>query len=398
MKKLFSLLAILFASQLSYAQWTSASGNTTTTDKVGIGTASPVTTLDVSGSNTNNPTVINRNTSYGSTDATGTSSLGFYFTDHGAAKIEASKIAVNITDLKLYGEYGFNVPSPIMTLRPTGLTLGNVGIGTTTPLSGGAAASWLTLNGTSSYSGGVVYSINGTAKGFSYIDNDGLFTQQAISSGQKFVVNGTTTAMTMLSSGNIGIGTTSPNGKLNIFDPTAGNSLIVLSRATNPAVKALDITLDSDNTVFTTANADLNFKTNFNGGATLSTMYLNYQGNVAIGTTDPQGHKLAVNGDIIATKITVKPYGNWPDYVFKPTYNLPSLSEVKTYIDQNHHLPDIPSAATVEKDGQDIGEMNKLLLKKVEELTLYLIEEQKQNKQQQVELDSLKQYIKAGKY
>ena len=94
------------------------------------------------------------------------------------------------------------------------------------------------------------------------------------------------------------------------------------------------------------------------------------------------------NGDIIATKITVKPYGNWPDYVFNPQYNLPSLSEVKSYIDQNQHLPDMPSEQEVAREGVDLGEIVKLQTKKIEELTLYIIEKDKEVKEQQEEINN----------
>jgi hypothetical protein len=122
---------------------------------------------------------------------------------------------------------------------------------------------------------------------------------------------------------------------------------------------------------------------------------------VGIGTVDNANwklatstYKLAVNGSVIATAMTVKLNANWPDYVFKPQYHLPSLSEVKTYIDQNQHLPDMPSEAEVKKDGINLGEMNTLLTKKVEELTLYLIDQQKVQKQQQEQIDELREAIK----
>jgi hypothetical protein len=97
--------------------------------------------------------------------------------------------------------------------------------------------------------------------------------------------------------------------------------------------------------------------------------------NVAIGTSVPaNGYKLSVNGPTVATSMTVLANMNWPDYVFDKNYSLPPISKVKTFIEQNQHLPDIPSEQQIAKSGQDLGEMNKLLLKKVEELTLYLIE------------------------
>jgi len=118
-------------------------------------------------------------------------------------------------------------------------------------------------------------------------------------------------------------------------------------------------------------------------------------GNVSIGTNNANGYKLAVNGSAIATSMTVKPYANWPDYVFKNDYTLPSLADVKTYIDQNQHLPGVPSAQELEKDGLNLGEMNTVLMKKVEELTLYLIEKGAKEKQQETILNKQQEILKA---
>jgi len=111
-------------------------------------------------------------------------------------------------------------------------------------------------------------------------------------------------------------------------------------------------------------------------------------GNVGIGTSNPQA-KLAVNGNILAKEIKVKTDISTPDYVFEPDYDLPSLNDIEAYIKQHKHLPEIPSAAEVEKEGLDLAEMNLLLLKKVEELTLHMIEMKKENKKQQELLDIL---------
>lgn len=110
-------------------------------------------------------------------------------------------------------------------------------------------------------------------------------------------------------------------------------------------------------------------------------------GNVGIGTRTPQS-KLAVAGTITAQRVKVTTTG-WPDYVFHRDYRLPSLQEVDAYIRVYGHLPGIPSAAVVEKDGQDVGEMNKALLKKVEELTLYLMEENQQRKKLEADINAL---------
>jgi len=102
-----------------------------------------------------------------------------------------------------------------------------------------------------------------------------------------------------------------------------------------------------------------------------------YQNNIGIGTMniDPN-FKLSVNGAIRAKEIKVET--GWADYVFDDDYKLPSLSQVQEFIKKNHHLPEVPSAADVKTDGINLGEMNALLLKKLEELTLYLIEQKKE--------------------
>jgi hypothetical protein len=110
-------------------------------------------------------------------------------------------------------------------------------------------------------------------------------------------------------------------------------------------------------------------------------MYIRGDGFVGIGTKTPR-EALSVNGNIRSKQVTVE-LVNWPDYVFKPSYQLPSLSEIKTYIDQNQHLPEMPSAEEIAKEGLNLGEMNRLLMKKVEELTLYLIEKDKKEKEQE---------------
>jgi hypothetical protein len=107
-------------------------------------------------------------------------------------------------------------------------------------------------------------------------------------------------------------------------------------------------------------------------------------GNVGIGTNTPK-EALSVNGNIRSKQIKVE-IANWPDYVFKPNYKLPSLNEIKSYIELNQHLPDIPSEEDVVKNGLNLGEMNRLLLKKVEELTIYLIEKDKVISEQQHKL------------
>lgn len=105
-----------------------------------------------------------------------------------------------------------------------------------------------------------------------------------------------------------------------------------------------------------------------------------FYGNVGIGTNAPQ-NKLDVNGTIHAREVKVDLTG-WSDFVFQPSYKLKPLIDVEKYIKVNGHLQDIPSAAEVQKDGISLGEMQTKLLQKIEELTLYTIEQNKKIEEQ----------------
>ncbi|MEQ8905149.1 hypothetical protein [Ekhidna sp.] len=114
------------------------------------------------------------------------------------------------------------------------------------------------------------------------------------------------------------------------------------------------------------------------------------QGKLAVsGTTVPAGYQFSVDGKAIMEEVKVELSGTWPDYVFEPTYNLRTLEETEEYIKTNKHLPEIPSAKEMEANGVELGEMNMLLLKKIEELTLHLIDVNKEN-------TSLRQQLKAN--
>jgi len=100
-----------------------------------------------------------------------------------------------------------------------------------------------------------------------------------------------------------------------------------------------------------------------------------FDGNIGVNTSSPT-EKLSVNGKIRASEIKVEA-GPWPDYVFEKDYKLKPLAEVEQFIKANKHLPEVPSAKELEADGLSLGEMNRLMMKKIEELTLHLIEKDK---------------------
>lgn len=122
-----------------------------------------------------------------------------------------------------------------------------------------------------------------------------------------------------------------------------------------------------------------------------------YLGNVAIGTEVPDA-KLTVKGTIHTQEVKVDLTGSVaPDYVFAPDYKLPSLSEVSDYINKNKHLPEVPSASDMEANGVNLKEMNLILLKKIEELTLYVIEQNKKVDKQHQEIVLLKEEVERQK-
>lgn len=124
----------------------------------------------------------------------------------------------------------------------------------------------------------------------------------------------------------------------------------------------------------------------------LPRIHIDNDGNVGIGTinVNDAAYKLFVEGSIRTRKVRVDAI-TWPDYVFQPSYNLRSLKEVEQFIQKNSHLPDVPSAAVVEKEGVDLGDNQAVLLRKIEELTLYIIEQNKRLEEQEKRIRQLEQ-------
>jgi hypothetical protein len=159
-------------------------------------------------------------------------------------------------------------------------------------------------------------------------------------------------------SGNMGIGTSTPTAQLH----------------TTGSVRFAGLTQDSTQTQVLVTDANGN---------------LYYRSASSLAANDPIRSSLAVKGTIKSKKIIISP-DEWADYVFDSTYRLPRLEDLESYIHKEHHLPGIPSAATVQKDSLDIGVNQAALLKKIEELTLYSIEQNKKIIQQDKEMGLMK--------
>ncbi|MEQ9413812.1 MAG: tail fiber protein, partial [Cyclobacteriaceae bacterium] len=198
-------------------------------------------------------------------------------------------------------------------------------------------------------------------------------------SGNKLTLNAQGTDIALMPGGNVGIGTTSPNARLQINGVGASNiDLRVNGRiVTGDSGNSGGMWVNGAQTMFMgqSGSSLMGF---YNGGAWR--LVADNNGNVGIGTESPDS-KLTVKGIIHTQEVKVDLNGSVaPDYVFEKDYPLTSLEELESYIDQNKHLPEVPSAKEMEEEGINLKEMNLLLLKKVEELTLHLIEMKSENK------------------
>jgi hypothetical protein len=177
--------------------------------------------------------------------------------------------------------------------------------------------------------------------------------------------------VTFQANGNVGVGTISPSVKFQAVQTTADWTGDFKNYTANAYGLRVDLSGSSG------SNAAFQVYTSTGNG-----MIIKNNGSIGIGTFDPQGYKLAVNGNMIAESVKVKLYANWPDHVFEPSYKLPDLKETEQFIKENKHLPESPSAKEVAENGINLGEMNSKLLQKIEELTLYLIAQDKKFNEQ----------------
>lgn len=308
----------------------------------------------------------------------------------GSGNSSSTKLTNNIANSIMFG-MGSSTPSMTIRQNSTQNAMAYVGIGTTNPkkefhvngnvmISGSGKALLFATSGTSSYGN---FGIKLTNNGLNFfLPNNG---------------NPKENLLYIKNNGNIGVGTSDPKQMLHVVE---GN--ILISRVSSKNDKAPgsvngsmlfgDVTttqypygswgieyLNDNNNGY-----GLNFwkTTDANGSSINYVLFLceegNYLGNVGIGTSKPK-HKLSVNGTIQSKEVLVTTLAaDWPDFVFNPEYKLTSLHELDKYIESEKHLPGVPSAKEIDEEGIKVGEMNAVLLQKVEELTLYVIELQKQ--------------------
>ncbi|SCY14929.1 hypothetical protein SAMN02927916_1276 [Flavobacterium anhuiense] len=476
MKKIALFLATILTASLSFGQSVTGTG---TLNKIPRFISSGVigdsniadsnTAVGIAAPSSIANTLTVNNTSYSSLDVNGTVSVGLGFANHIGAKIEGFKQTVNTTGLKLYTEVGFNNPFLAMTI----LANGNIGIGGQTSILNKFEVKVPTSTGLSGVDGIAVH--------------DGAVNRMTVNLGINTVGEyswiqsskggiGYKSLSINPYGGNVGIGTTTPIGKLDIvvgtvntFNPAiqADGSISILNAGAGVAIPAFvgksvsgtglyhyATTLDTNPAtdmhfnVRTTANGDFTTLTNsafrfsrfatvlldikrngrigigtsnpagalhvvdaeggffFDGlnteynrikstavapvtpkpllisaqlSGTTPDIYINTSGNVGVGTMNPTS-KFTVAGNINSREVKVTVDAG-ADFVFENNYSLPSLDAVAKYIKEYKHLPEIASAEEMKKEGINLSEMNIKLLQKIEELTLYIIDQDKKTEQ-----------------
>ncbi|MEO8886661.1 MAG: hypothetical protein ABI367_11400 [Mucilaginibacter sp.] len=393
MKRTFLTLAVIAIAHFSYAQWNGGptgpiyynGGN------VGIGTTSPNSklTVDVNLGNIGTGLEIN-NSATNNTAGRGSQLL---FTGSGNANLAnilvGTATASNNTGYLALQTSNAGTLSTSMFLDKSG----NVGIGTTSLASqlevfSGSNIPTVHAKNTlaSGFSGTLLYgqSVQGNSTAYDLMglyNNSSTLQYQVRGDGQVYMA------------GNVGIGVTAPQAKLNLISANDFTVNDILFTIDGIGQRRNGISNQYSSYAGGVNNNKMSFLVSDAGITSQTTvMTLQGDGNVGIGTISPD-EKLTVNGIIHSTEVKVTNSVPTPDYVFEPDYKLEDLSEIKAYVDKNHHLPEIPSADQMEKEGISLGDMNMKLLKKVEELTLYVIDQNKQLQGQQKVNQSLQKQI-----
>lgn len=192
--------------------------------------------------------------------------------------------------------------------------------------------------------------------------------------------------------GKVGVGNvTNPQSKLHIKSDANENAGIILE-PTNKTNAAFFQIYDTNHKISVSSNEGMTFVSQ-NDKMSFDANSIKMNAKVAINTTEDflkdDNYALAVSGGILTTAVLVKEVTEWYDFVFDDDYKLKSINDLEMYIGRNGHLPDIPSEEEVLDNGYDMVEMDGLLLKKIEELTLYTIELNKLVEKQQEIIENL---------
>ena len=247
-----------------------------------------------------------------------------------------------------------------------------VGIGTTSP------TSILSINSSNPT---VQLKNSGTDKGFIQLVNDDIKigTNIGNTTGRFIVRTDGSDRFTVNNNGNATLGTPSEGGLLTVDGVYTGIVMKTggLTRMTMVAAGLNPEITGSGSGVFRIRNN--------NDG-----MYLYSNGQISIGGGGAvaSGYTVSVEGKLIATTVTSLPFGSWPDYVFEKDYTLRTLPELKEFIQTYKHLPNVPSAAEIEKEGVKLAEISKAMIEKIEELTLYILRQQEQIDELKKKLDT----------
>lgn len=441
MKKIFFIIVFIILRTTVFGQ----TNTLPTSGNVGIGTTTPSTLLQVKSGAFQQINIDNNSGIY--LDATNTNQpkVGFRVSDN-SERFRIHLQSVNTLTERLAFLRSLSGEAEVFSL----LSSGKVGIGTPNPnalldvgqtISNGQLGTVLArmvegnANGDGTYLGvkawGTQYS-NFNGKAFSLEHSFYGYKNSAINfyrgDGMKggymtFETNDGTERMRIDNNGKVGIGTTNPSATLHLKSTTS----IAIIEGTNPGIELHNSNGDNDfqmglasgngaysrfakygdfviakvNTygIFFIGNqlgGDIYFETGQSGwGSTSKVLAIYNNGKVGIGNTTAitGDYKLVVEGVIGAKKIRVTQLG-WADYVFAPQYKLLPLQDLETYIKRYQHLPGVPTTEAVSKNGIDIGDMQTILLKKIEELTLYMIEQKKKTENLESENKSLNQKVK----
>ncbi len=358
MRQIFYVLSVLFIFENAKTQ------------NVGVGTTNPVAKFTIQGTGSN-PSI---------PSATSTGILRI-----GIANDEGLDIGKqSATPYSSWIQAGFNANADPLSLQPLG---GNLGIGTLSP------NAQIQLGNTASNRKIVLYEgVNNDHQFYGLGINTSMLRYQvdATTSNHIFFAGASASSsneiMRIQGNGNVGIGTPSPTDRLDVNGNIAMRSLGIFEFGKGVVGKEVNAgkvgynAFGQEGLTFVGGGTNTNNRKVFfyaEGGASFSGN-INALTTISVGTSNvPAGYKVAVDGKIIAEELRIQNSTAWPDYVFEKDYDLMPLKDVENHITKHKHLPDVPSAKEVTTDGFAVGEIQKVLLRKIEELTLYIIEQEK---------------------